>query len=135
MIMPCDYTIEERGYETPCHIWKHRFAGAGKYPVIRDLTKSVWSNGDYPVHKLVWEELHGPMLKELVPDHLCRVHQCINGEHIEAVTNRENIMRGSGVHDTCKRGHAFTEENTYWYGPNKTRRKCRTCQKSYAWTK
>src|SRR5580692_5308925 len=28
----------------------------------------------------------------------------------------------------CDKGHEFTEENTYWCGPDGTRRQCKTCR-------
>lgn len=43
---------------------------------------------------------------------------CVNPDHIELVTNRENILRGIGltarlaVATECVHGHAFTPENT-----------------------
>jgi hypothetical protein len=29
------------------------------------------------------------------PDHLCREHSCVNWRHLEAVTHRENVLRGA----------------------------------------
>lgn len=50
-------------------------------------------------------------------DHLCRVRNCVNPDHLEPVTPRENARRGlTGAHNRnkthCKQGHAYTPENT-----------------------
>lgn len=69
-------------------------------------------------HRVVYEELVGPIPEGLQIDHLCRVRACCNHLHLEAVTQRENIMRGVGptaVNATkthCAHGHEFSPENT-----------------------
>ena len=65
------------------------------------------------VHRVVWELTHGPIPDGLTVDHLCRVRSCVNTEHMELVTVRENVLRGSrGDATHCKRGHEYTPENT-----------------------
>ena len=70
-----------------------------------------------------------------VLDHLCRVTFCVNPDHLEPVTQKENLRRGdwrsSAVHwfktkTACKRGHEFTEENIYWW---RNERQCRSCRR------
>jgi hypothetical protein len=73
--------------------------------------------------------------KSKVCDHLCRNHSCINPEHIELVSMKENVMRGEAVTakyarmDSCTKGHKFTEENTRIHTDKKGRatRHCRCC--------
>lgn len=69
----------------------------------------------------------------LVIDHVCGVRHCVNPDHLEQVTNKENTARSSLTPATinrlktaCLRGHTFNKENTIL---TKAGRGCRTCQK------
>lgn len=68
--------------------------------------------------------------------HSCPHRACINPEHLEAVTNRVNGIRGRAAQSaaeraaqrtTCNYGHPFDELNTYWTHSNS--RACRTCSR------
>lgn len=82
-------------------------------------------------HRWAYERLVGPIPKGLVIDHLCRTRACVNPAHMEAVTNKENILRGEslsaqrGRQTHCKYGHEFTPENTYVRPGG--HRDCRVC--------
>lgn len=71
----------------------------------------------------------------LVLDHLCRTPACVNPSHLEAVTQRENTLRGVGPTSTnaakthCVKGHEFTPENTYIVPGTPGWRHCQTCVK------
>lgn len=73
------------------------------------------------MHRAIYETLIGPIAEGLVTDHLCRVRRCVNPNHIEPVSNRVNVLRGTGISAAnarkghCKNGHEFTPENTYVY--------------------
>lgn len=45
-------------------------------------------------HRAVYEALVGPVPDGMQLDHLCRVTQCVNPDHLEPVTIGENIRRG-----------------------------------------
>lgn len=85
-----------------------------------------------PVHRYSYELCVGPVPAGMQLDHLCRVHHCVNPEHLEPVTPRENLMRGqtlaaaNAAKTACKRGHPYTPENTYEHSG---RRHCRPCQR------
>ena len=82
-------------------------------------------------HRLSYEMLVGPIGEGLHIDHLCRVRHCVNPEHLEPVTCRENVVRGVGPTAAnagkthCKHGHPFSPENTYVNGQQG--RRCKTC--------
>ncbi len=85
-------------------------------------------------HRYSYERLIGPIPDGLVIDHLCRNVRCVRPDHLEAVTSRENTLRGTtpaAVNATkthCVRGHPFSVENTYVYPSGE--RRCRTCKRA-----
>jgi len=105
---------------TPCWIWH----GA----VTPDGYTRVWSNGrNIKAHVWMWEQQHGPLPEGLVLDHLCVVSNCVNPEHLEPVTQSENVKRRNARKTTCKHGHPWTAENTYV--AHDGRRSCRACMR------
>lgn len=93
-----------------------------------------WEGRQVGAHRLAYEVLVGPITPGFHTDHLCRVHSCVNPAHLEAVTERENILRGEGTsarharQTHCKYGHEFTEKNTLRLYGGRTR-SCRTCNR------
>jgi hypothetical protein len=66
-------------------------------------------------------------------DHLCRVRECVNPAHLEAVTVMENHRRSTlwWVRGVCIRGHKMTPENTYTYQVHgEPQRCCRKCRRA-----
>jgi hypothetical protein len=91
-------------------------------------------------HRWFYEELRGKIPNGLVLDHLCRNLTCVNPAHLEAVTQRENTLRGVGpiavnfAKKACKRGHPFDEKNTIITDEKMGHRTCRACQNK-SWRK
>lgn len=88
------------------------------------------------VHRWMYERLVGPIPAGLVLDHLCRVPACCNPDHLEPVTQAENVRRGESLlglnarKTHCKRGHAFDVSNTHVTPQGY--RQCRTCRNAAA---
>lgn len=86
------------------------------------------------VHIISYELFVSEKPKGMVLDHLCRNKLCVNPEHLESVTNKENILRGFGAcannkrKTHCPQKHEYTEQNTYRYKSN-NRRDCKICMK------
>jgi len=82
------------------------------------------------VHRVAYEEQHGPIPSDLVIDHLCRNGLCYEVRHLEAVPNAVNVMRGNGPpamnarKTHCKRGHELTPNNIF---RRVNRRACKQC--------
>ena len=107
----------------------------GCWPWIGALTSggygSVGLGGSVvQAHRVVYRLLVGPIPDGLQLDHLCRVRNCVNPDHLEPVTPQENMLRAKAAtrRTHCKRGHEYTPENTYraddgW-------RACRACYRS-----
>jgi hypothetical protein len=107
----------------------------------------IWRTGNaYPrfalderrvsAHRASYKYAFGAVPAGLVLDHLCRNTSCVNPDHLEAVTQRENLERGIGVvtmanarKDRCDHGHEFTPENTY-VAPGTGYRQCRVCRRA-----
>lgn len=108
-----------------CWLWAGALSkGYGHFA----LTKGDVRNA----HRLAYEELVGPIPAGLHLDHLCRNRACVNPDHLEPVTNRENTVRGAHpmvvpFHTgRCVSGrHEMTEANTVTRDGG--RRKCRAC--------
>lgn len=105
---------EDRGYETACLIWKgNTVQGYGR------ITRGRRGASTLPVHRVVWEDKHGPVPKGLELDHLCRQRDCCEPTHLEAVTSRENVRRGNGPTAVnarkthCIHNHPLAGENLY----------------------
>jgi HNH endonuclease len=91
------------------------------------------------LHAVLWERNNGAVPEGFTLDHLCRNRGCINLQHLELVTNRENNLRGNGPpaqnsrKTHCRLGHPFTEENTRLYsGRIRRARICRECHRMNA---
>lgn len=89
-------------------------------------------------HRHFYTVFKGEIPDGLTIDHLCRVRSCVNPDHLEAVSMRTNVLRGSSVSannsrkTVCKNGHEFSNDNTWLFTDKKGRisRKCKECSKA-----
>jgi hypothetical protein len=109
--------------ENDCWEWK----GAKN---ITDYGTITINNKALYVHRISYEISKGKIPTGLQIDHLCRNRKCVNPEHLEAVSLRENLNRGIKHNQNsnkthCVRGHELKGDNLY-VKPDGARR-CRKC--------
>lgn len=72
---------------------------------------------DINAHIVSYEWTKGDIQEGLELDHLCRNTVCVNPNHLEAVTHRENVLRGTSCvakqfnKIKCIRGHDLPKSN------------------------
>jgi hypothetical protein len=119
-----------------CWIWQKSKEKAGYGRM------SIYDNGKKftkMAHRVAYEEFVGDIPKELQLDHLCKITSCINPEHLEPVTCKENLHRSSLKEmwlekkqiTHCPQGHEYTETNTL-IKKNKWGNDCRNCRKCHS---
>lgn len=128
-----EYPMAEIARDRFDHYWTLGANGCHEWAGCKDedgYGKFYFNNRNHPAHRWAYEQIHGP-IPGLVPDHLCRNHGCVNVEHLEAVTNRENLMRGNtraaanAAKTHCPQQHSYSGDNLY-ITPSGTRG-CKTC--------
>lgn len=87
-----------------------------------------WFDGTTrPAHRIAYTHLVGEIPPGFHLDHLCRVRNCVNPDHLEAVTPELNNLRGNAHRmnaRSCPHGHDRTPEDTL---PVNNSRRCRQC--------
>ena len=85
-------------------------------------------------HRFVFEALSGTVPDGLELDHICRTRSCVNPEHLEPVSHRENVLRGVSPsaararQAACSKGHPLVDANLrIQRSANRTKRVCRMC--------
>jgi hypothetical protein len=81
----------DHGYISPCLDWLGPKAegGYGRWRIGPD--------SKVPAHRISYEKKNGPIGQGMELDHLCRNPSCVNPDHLEPVTHRENVRRGKSA--------------------------------------
>lgn len=107
-----------------CWVWTGAHNGLG-YGTIR------WRGKVMRAHRVAYGLLVGEIPAGLTIDHLCRTRDCVNPQHLEAVSQRINTLRGETVTAAnirkvqCPRGHPYDLFNTYYARDGS--RECKAC--------
>lgn len=112
-----------------CWIW----AGCTENGGYGIFTRSA-EHGSKPImaHRYSYEQSVGEIPEGLVIDHLCRVRCCVNPNHLEPVTHKENLNRGINAKSEkthCPQGHPYSGDNLYIRTDNGGR-ECKACIKA-----
>lgn len=109
----------------PCWLWTKACSQNG-YGTVS------WESRQWSVHRLFYTLFVGVIAPTLVVDHICKVRNCCNPAHLEAVTQKENVARGNlkatnqarfARQLTCKQGHPFD-------GQSSRQRTCSICTRA-----
>lgn len=109
-----------------CWLWEGSKSSNGYGQIM--ISRRLWAT-----HRLVYSITKGTIPKGLQLDHLCKVRHCVNPHHLEAVTARENVLRGNAPSAVnakkshCLRGHPFC--GTHFRVDSTGRRICRVCKR------
>lgn len=136
MRAPIERFIEKtRLVESGCIEWTGGLNGVGYGQFYIGRTELGQTGKGY-AHRWAYEQFVGPIPEGLHIDHLCRNRACVNPDHLEPVTIRENLLRGIGPSARhadkthCPAGHAYAGDNLR-IGPT-GQRFCRECSRVHA---
>lgn len=106
---------------------------------LNDGYGRFWFDGfNWQAHRWLYEQTYGPIPQGHEPDHLCNNRACVRLDHLEIVTQQENLRRSGALHKGrrvgnavllaakthCPKGHPYDEANTRHYQGH---RACRAC--------
>lgn len=93
-------------------------------------------------HRLAYECVVGKIPEGLTLDHVktrgCTSRACVRPDHLEPVSVRVNVLRGSGLcvanlaKTHCCRGHELSGENVFYSPAGSRKRRCRACSALWA---
>ncbi len=104
-----------------CHVWTEPLDrdGYGTFHLRRFNRRA---------HRVAYWDVHGTIPEGYVVNHICRNRSCVNHQHLNILTVRENSMRDSASptylnsqKTHCKNGHPFDKK----YGKQ---RYCSRCE-------
>lgn len=117
-----------------CIEWTGGLNGVGYGQFYAGRTTLAQTGKTY-AHRWAFERAKGPIPEGMFLDHLCRNRRCVNPEHLEVVTPRENVLRGiapAALHAKkthCPAGHPYSGENVRVTNGS---RFCRECSRIHS---
>ena len=140
--MPRNVDIHDQYIPEPnsgCWLWIGADDGRNGYGRVNPS-----KYGQRQAHRVMYELDKGPIPEGLVIDHKCHTPCCVNPDHMEPVTQIENMRRGryreglalggkasgskKSARTHCKNGHERNKENTRLRVSDNTQ-ECRVCAK------
>lgn len=121
------FTIEDNG----CWLWNAHTNndGYGRFNIKGKIKFA---------HRVSYIFVNGNIKKNMELDHLCKTRNCVNPNHLEEVTHKENVRRGDGnpgfalynsSKTRCPQGHEYNLKNTrYEFSKTSRSRLCRKCR-------
>lgn len=109
--------------------WECAYAlDSSGYPQVSYLSRMELT------HRVMFVAAKGVIPTALQIDHLCRNRKCCNPDHLEAVSPRENGLRGDTIQARnaavthCPHGHAYGPDNAFPSDLKRGKfRRCRAC--------
>jgi hypothetical protein len=106
--------------EAGCLLWTGALYGSDQL-YGRFYAKVLTGTSSTTAHRASYLLFVGPLepwpIEE--PDHKCRNTLCVNPDHLEKVTRRENVLRGTSfaasnaLKTRCPKGHPLSGDNLY----------------------
>lgn len=113
--------------ESGCVVWT---AGKSKSGYGKFTCDGCWR-----AHRWIFQYVNGQIPDGLQIDHLCNRRDCVNPDHLRAVTARENslaahsnaIARNNLTKNSCPRGHILAAWNVNDSSRVRGERACKAC--------
>ena len=120
---------EHRPELGPCWVWLTTKNNDG----YGQFTSNIPGKVNEVAHRIAYRLTYGAIPEGLIIDHLCSNRICIRPEHLQAVTQAENLRRcpttsakQNAAKTHCPKGHLYDDTNTI-HRKDKRGRQCRIC--------
>jgi HNH endonuclease len=131
-VMPLHKRLWDKFLVEPDGCWQ--WTGSGTAHGYGVFFRGPGPTNGTSAHRVVYEWVRGPIPDGMHLDHQCRNRGCVNPDHMEPVTPRENWLRSTTrsavTYNTgvCVRGHDLTDPTNVRVTKSGGR-VCRACQR------